>query len=798
MERRGVSPNQPGWDGEDRVVSDWAIELTPGPTTELEREIANTKDPHLKRVLLDKQAENRKMAEAVGPVEGLAPQPDAKMIPHNFGGFTHYFPADASDAEIAEALDAWERDRSAAPTSNAPAASQGDVRRSEQPMSPLQKQEMDERVFDKARADWLKKNGGLVIRPADEERKLVSKATGLQDPTETRLQAETDEMVETGEYVGSNTTEYEVAKLVAGIGGYAVGGPFGATGAEALVRLITVNANLERAVKNGMDPEVADQIRRKELMNGVGLDAAVNFGLPILGQLIGKVPGVKRLSKFISDQAAKVVKMPGAASTQADDAAAKAKELLDIKRTGRAAIPDDPISQRAATELQQKMGSDFVLTPGQARGETGAFEGVLSKTFPHPFKQQEEAAKAGADKMLREATNPEAQMGREDIGRTILDVADRTEKAVKERLGPVFERAKELGVAVDMRMTRQAASKALIESRRVPGGGLDPREVEMLENIFEDLRLKSQVDPEYALKFISRRKEELRNTTADWKPSQDFETIVNKLVATAEHAYQKAAQFADPAVGKDLLRARRDYGHMMSTIYEDSIKRALRLDPEKVGDLLWQPGNTSRVRQLRHLLFLAEKEGALGSAGKEKIRQDVTRGFLQKGVRDIESAAKWSETLKKNPEMRDTWNALTHGNIGRELDTTMKVVEKAAQMALHRDSSNAMLGSIAVGRAANLGFGISYVTGTINGPMAALGLTIAGIMKMATTAYTRGDRGTLNLLNKVVRMTGAAGAGTGASAKALEKFLPELSEKAKEYGINPFYSRETEDEGEPE
>ena len=64
---------------------------------------------------------------------------------------------------------------------------------------------------------------------------------------------------------------------------------------------------------------------------------------------------------------------------------------------------------------------------------------------------------------------------------------------------------------------------------------------------------------------------------------------------------------------------------------------------------------------------------------------------------------------------------------------------------------------------------------------AAGGLAIAGLTKAMSTAYTRGDKGTLNTIAKVIRLRDAS---TPAATQALRAALDDLEAAAVKYGID--------------
>jgi hypothetical protein len=650
------------------------------------------------------------------------------------------FPDGTPDAEIVRAMQA------AFPSPAAPGASQADVRAAEpQAMLPMEAQRAAEARFDAAHKGWMRATGG-VLKPGQNTRQAVAEWAKMPDPQGTRDQAMIEQARETGDVEGTeDSLAMQVAKPAAAMGGFAVAGPAGATAAEMGVRYLALTRNLDLAVKSGaITEERASEILATELTKGTATDAAFNFGLPLVGQLAMKLPGAKWLAE-------KVKPLLEQKAT-----------LRDLKLEKRAALTDNSARQEAVRELGKRT-EGVVPTPAQVKGEAGWWETTTRKGNPRPFAKSDQALVNAADDMLREATGPAGQMEAKNLGETITKIADDTQRAVKTRLRPAFKAADDLGVQVDMRPVRISVSKALAEDAKVAGGRLKAAERADLEKIFDDLRTNPNMTPEGVLDFISRRKELARAHTADGKPSEYFTGILTKLAGEADAAYASTAKaVGQPKVVSDLLRARKQYGDMMGTIYDDAIKATLKKNPEDVGRFLWQGGNVSEIEQLHRMLRLAERESVLGAAGAQKVKRDVTRGFLQEAVPNVEAAASWSKTLRENPAKRRTWETLTSTPGGKELRGAMEVIEQAAQVASKGSLELVGASLTPVNRAMSGGMGISFVQGNVHPGMVAGGLSLIGVTKAAATAYTQGEKGIINSLAKVIR---AQTVGTAAAAK---------------------------------
>lgn len=676
-------------------------------------------------------------------------------------------------------------------------ASQATVRKAE-PKIPLQEQSADERAYYAALQAWLQTDAGRPYRfyPYNDpikQRAAFTKATGRKDPATDaqREVAKVEHAANTGEVVYEDSTAYNLGKPLAGMTGFAVGGPAGATAAEMAVRYGTLSANLDRAVKAGaIDEDRAAEILAKEMVTGTGVDAAWNFGVPAAGLIVKKLPGAAWVGDKLKAQLEKLI-------GRALPAGGAAPTLRDVKVEARAGLTDAPARQQAVRELSERSGADFIPSPGQVTGNPGYVESVVNRTFTGPFIEQEKAFQAAAEGMRRDAMYPDVQPGAKALGERITAVAEDYVKKVKARLRPTFEEADNLGVNIKMKGVYETAKKALAEDAAVAGGKLSPAERAHLEKIVANIKASAQssaghmhMGPEATLDFISTQKEKLRTLNADGKPSTAFEGIVGKLTKEADKAYAEGARYAQRGdIVEKLERARKDYRVMMETVYDDAVKQALKKNPEDVGRLFWQSGNVSEIEQLHRLLKESTAEGSVSKLVADKTKADVTRGFLQEAVPNIETAAKWSKMLAEDPKRARTWAALTAGPTGAELRKTMEVLEHAAQMATSRDTAafkKSML-NIPIGRAAQGGLGISLVTGAVHAPLMVAGLGIASTMNMMATAAVRGDKGTLNLITKVLRLRDAS---TGGSVQALRAAAEQLNAKAKEYGVEVFAPQE--------
>lgn len=735
--------------------------------------------------------------EAMSADGPLAPQDNAGGVGHTLGDnrkmsdeqilttlkaqLSDPYRDTASDAELrSEIARISKRASAAAPAAaSAPRAFQADVRASEPPGTTLAAQEAAERGFDAALKAWLKTPRGQYYA-GPEAREQFAKATGRRDPLLDREGAELQHARETGDVPYGTGTTYQVVKPLASMAGFALGGPAGATGAEAGVRFLALANNLDKAVKAGaIDEDRAADILTGEMLKGTAVDAAWNVGVPIVGTLAKKLPGATWLTSKMEAAIGRMLQRAGRSATPP-----ARQSVRDAKIESRAKQTDIPERQQAVRELSSRVEGDFVPTPGQVRGSTGLTETAVQKAFPQGFKQQEDAMVKATEGMREELMYPKGQPSAKALGSRITDAADELVAATKKRLRPVFKEADELNVTVNMTPVAAVAGKYLKQDAKVVGGNLTDAERAHLQKIVADAKANPSSSAEAALDFISAQKEKMRSLNVDGKPSDAFKIVVGDLTEAAETAYSGAARRAGRGdVVQKLEGARKDYRTMMETVYDDAVKAALKKNPEDIGRLFWQSGNVSEIEQLHKMLALSEKEGTMGKAYADKLKRDVTRGFMQEAVPTVDAAARWSQMLKESPQKARTWATLTAGPEGKALKEAMTVLEHAAQIAKGSGMSETKT-LIPFGRAAAGGLGVSYVTGVIHPGMAAIGLSVAGVMKMMSTAYVRSDKGTINLLTKVLRMRGT---GTPAATQALRGMLPGLEQVAAEYGIDDIF-----------
>lgn len=713
-------------------------------------------------------------------------------------GKQYTFPPDATDDEIVAFFDAMH-----------PPAAQADVRKSEPVLPAMEQQTQDEQVWENARRAWRSATGGR-LKGGQTEDQAVTEFTGIRNPRETANAAELTHLKETGELAPDRESGlYTGAKTAASIAGWVLGGPVGATAGEGAVRAVSLIYRLWQGVEGGaISLDAAAELGYNELIKGMGTDLAFNVGAGILGQVIAKIPGARPLVEKIGELLRRKFGMPAAAAQTSQ---------TDLKVGKLADLTDNPAGKAAVAEIARRT-EGVIPTPGQVTGTADGGELATRVMHPGIFERANKEIVSAVDNLHAATVNPQitnapleqgmGQSTRQQMGYQIQQMIKDAIKTVKTRLRPDFEAANNIGVTVDMEPVRKLAQEALDADALVLGGKLSAQERSDLQkiakplNTYEDFGDLSPVNPvrptlvsaESALDFISRQKEKIRGLTGDHVPTEEFLITLGDMTRAADEAYVKAASSeAVVKAGKGdilakLMLARQQYREMNKTVYSDALKKAMQADPENVGRMFWSAGTTSEMGKLGDLFDILKREGTMNEAQVIKLQKDITRGFLQEAVPTIEAAANWSKTLRENPLRRDTWNILTSDG-GSQLKNAMDVLEQASQIAL-RDNK-ALTGAatsqlIPWSRVAKV-IGFSYITGTVNIPLIAIGLSAERLTRLIATAYTQGDKGTINLIMRALRSNSA---NTAAGAKALQETLPLLQKAAEKYGEDVFVTEQ--------
>jgi hypothetical protein len=625
-----------------------------------------------------------------------------------------------------------------------------------------------------------------------------------------RVQAKRTGVGSTGRNIGAT-----VGGVLGALGGGALGslaGPVGTVGggiagsAAGVAAGTALGTKLDLALAEPVTADEASQLLRDRVVEDVAWDVAGN-ALFLVGGKVLKValnPEIRhRLMTEVADLARGKV---GAKLKRAADEATEA--LFDATRTttGRQALESATDAQARAAGVPQLLekSAGALPTTGQLTGKAGLGERASRSLHPKVFEEAEEKLQAGAREMREELIRPAGQPSRQELGQKILGYADEVEKAVKARTGQVFQDARSQGVAVDFTPVDREVRRILAQDEATPGGMLKAGERAHLQRIIADLERTnpnanvSQPGANQlfttnagAVEFVSGNKARMREMTAEGAPSEPFKKLLAEINNIADTEYQRSLGKPNvPAtMRRDLLKARDDYRNMMETKFGSDVAGALRKNPEDVGRHFWQAGNVTEVQQLNDLLNIAVKEGRATADDAAQLMNEATRGFLAEAVPDIASAAKWSETLAKDPKKRDTFRALVARPGMQDLDRDMKILEEAAKVAMRR---NADLSLTAGGYLGNIPqrAGVGLAMGFLRLGTAVTLFSADVLAKVISTAATNADKGMLRNARMVMR---AIQAGDDKFTNpAVREAAIRVAEYARQNGIAAPTAEETE------
>ena len=332
--------------------------------------------------------------------------------------------------------------------------------------------------------------------------------------------------------------------------------------------------------------------------------------------------------------------------------------------------------------------------------------------------------------------------------------------------------------------------QVLQANAQLHGQLLQPGEVRVLGDALRRIANREYTfGAEGALDKSGGLKQAMRKLEKKGELGPEFKKQVGDFVNLLEGQYEAEAKRTAKGtkVYNDLIAARKNYREMADTVFDDEMKRALRSRPEEVGRLIWAKGHVSGPEQLQRAMQLAKRNGLMTDADIAKTNADVLRGFLQGAVPDAASAAKWTETLAKDPAKRESFELLTKQTGTQQLAEAMRVMEQAARIAQRGSPEQVGLGQVAglASRAHAGTLGIGLTTGAFSLPLLGLGMAVHPLTSAYATAITQGNKGIyrdLLLLNKAV--------GSGRLSKAalgpLRAAYGRVSKWAADEGIDLF------------
>ena len=517
------------------------------------------------------------------------------------------------------------------------------------------------------------------------------------------------------------------------------------------------------ASADSISAEDAEQLLHDNVVEDVLLDTAGNALFFVGGKAL-RVAMTPRLREVM----ARVMHRRRAAqrvATAVEAATAQAK-------IGRAP-PDAPSAAAEAVRTLGRYERDVVPTPGQITGRPSPVERVVRSMHPYAFLEAEDALRQGAEAIRRDVVGANVPQARQALGESVQTLAEVVERAVKQRTGPVFERAQRDAGTVDYRGVRDIIARELAAHERTPGGKFRSSEAALLRNMAEGLGavekealaeglgavekgVRADAVPfETALAFLSTNKARLRDTADATAPSGPFRKTLADIVQAASEAEDVA--LAGMPSSQPLREARDAYRTLMATKYGDELAKVLARPPEDVGEYFWKKGTVQEIAALNRLIKLAEAEKAVAPEAASELRAKLMRGFLAQAVPDVDAAATWSKKLGADPRLRDTWQALlaTDPAVAREVNRNMRMLEEVAKIASRTNADLGLKGGSYLGNLPQRSL-VGALAGFISPTYAVLVFSAEFLTGAMALAATRGD---LKALRSIRAVLGAMRAG---------------------------------------
>jgi len=646
----------------------------------------------------------------------------------------------------------------------------------------------------------------------------VGRVRGPRDPRVAALDeriaaltAERDSLVpgETGRNVGGIG-----GALVGGGLGALVGGPIGgvlgaiagaAGGTAAGTNLYDIPEL--RQVREVTDEEAA-QLVKNRVIESLIWDGAFVLILGPGGRVIGKMLNGSKLKPALIAAAKESIgwdAVQGAAKKQLDDVIAKrAKDAP--KKTGEqvSRAIGQPARPGAARDLVSDIatGTGRVPTQGEMRGVATGMEGFARKQSPRTFMLHDRKLSEFAQTIRESALSELDKAGAYDplnLGKSVGLVVDSADNALKRATSPVFERAAQQNISVDMSRTKKVVDALLARDSASAEALLPPPVRERLEQFSKTFEAAPGMSPGAVQDFISGNKDILRELNVAGQPSKFVSAAFNRIVSESDDAFMAALkQTKDKNLVSDLLAARKLYKDTREDLFSDTMAAILRKGDrtaEDVGKMLVARGNITEIRNLRAALDRAvslaptktrmrgtevvELGKDAAKAERKRIDAGMVKGFIEEHTRSLTNL----ESKLTDPRFLDTLKELLTGpgaadpalnkKVLAEMDRTLGV------MKLIRPETAPQPGRLPIPGMGSVGASTTVAAGT-GAPIqvaagGALGLIFGGrvLGKAVAKAMTTGNTGSLRAIQRAASLARVAGRAT-AAAEALRAAVADL------------------------
>jgi len=365
------------------------------------------------------------------------------------------------------------------------------------------------------------------------------------------------------------------------------------------------------------------------------------------------------------------------------------------------------LSGRGATLSRgQLTGSDLSIGIEEvARGGTGA------PAFRAQEKKVKEAIQSGVDEFknkldisdefrtaIKQGDPTQTALG--DTFKNALNVARTEFKSVHR---PFYDKLTEdTGVFVNMVPIKTQAQAEYDRLAKLKFRGAEDRKKVLEDILAQDDTLDFGLAHELRSNFGASAKDAVKPGGVPTVMSREYSKVEEQIEKAMDSAFT-SIKAKNPNLVQEYNVTKQSYKEGMQGLYNNTINKAIELDPEAIGKYLFDPNTPSRFREINK---------AVAQIDKYK-RQDVVNGlkygFIDQVMSSPENVLKLQQTLESNKQFRDGFNALFSGAGEKEFLTNVLSAAKygldeglISQVARNRLSLEA---TRVVGQAATVGGG---------------------------------------------------------------------------------------------
>lgn len=332
----------------------------------------------------------------------------------------------------------------------------------------------------------------------------------------------------------------------------------------------------------------------------------------------------------------------------------------------------------AAREAAQRFLSErgATLTKAQLTGsniDIGIEEVARGGTGMAAFRQQEQnvkrAIQEGVDefKTKLEVSEPfrmalkqgdPTQMALGDNFTQAINVARDEFKSVHR---PFYEKlSQDLNAFVSMKGVKAAAQQEYDKLAKFKFKGAEDRKKVLEDVLAQDDMVDFGVAHDLRSSFGASARDEQARSGVATQLSREYSKAENSINAAMDVAfpYKKASLAGSPAV-KQLVQDYRNtqaaYKAGMDGLYNNTVSKALDLEPEQVGKFLFNPESPSRMRDVFKAVAQVDKYK------KADVVNGLKYGFIEQAMSSPENVLKLTQNIKQNKDLEQGLNYLFKG-----------------------------------------------------------------------------------------------------------------------------------------